>query len=170
MSVKISVVIPSYRPDFSLYECLASLERQTFAKNDFEVILVLNGEKEPYFSEIMKFLGSSGLHALLLYEREAGVSRARNIGIKHCTGDYVTFIDADDFVSESYLQNLFDMTVSTECLILANVLCYSDEMLTKDYLGIRFQKLRDGKKYGHIRTRSYFSVPIGKILPIGTEK
>ena len=56
MATKISVIIPTYAPKDYLWECLDSLENQTLSKDEFEVILVLNGEREPYESMIQKKL------------------------------------------------------------------------------------------------------------------
>ncbi|MFR2976561.1 MAG: glycosyltransferase family 2 protein [Segatella copri] len=56
MATKISVIIPTYAPKDYLWECLGSLENQTLSKDEFEVILVLNGEREPYESLIRKKL------------------------------------------------------------------------------------------------------------------
>ena len=52
MNPKISVIIPTYTPKDYLWDCLKSLEQQNLSKEYFEVILVLNGEQEPYFSLI----------------------------------------------------------------------------------------------------------------------
>ena len=56
MATKISVIIPTYAPKDYLWECLGSLENQTLSKDEFEVILVLNGERESYESLIRKKL------------------------------------------------------------------------------------------------------------------
>ena len=52
MNPKISVIIPTYNPEDYLWDCLGSLEQQNLSKEYFEVIVVLNGEQEPYFSLI----------------------------------------------------------------------------------------------------------------------
>ena len=56
METKISVIIPTYLPKDDLWECMDSLENQTLSKDEFEVILVLNGERKPYESNIRKKL------------------------------------------------------------------------------------------------------------------
>ena len=53
--MKISVIIPSYKPQEYLWQCLDSLCSQTFPKEDFELILVLNGCKEPYYEQIKAY-------------------------------------------------------------------------------------------------------------------
>ena len=54
--MKISVIIPTYKPKSYLWECLDSLVAQTFAKEDFEVVIVLNGCEDPYKSQIEKYI------------------------------------------------------------------------------------------------------------------
>ena len=55
--IKISVIIPSYKPQDYLWQCLDSICNQTFPKQDYEVILVLNGCNEPYNSQIKQYIG-----------------------------------------------------------------------------------------------------------------
>mgnify|MGYP000013529029 CR=1 FL=1 len=82
MATKISVIIPTYAPKDYLWECLGSLENQTLSKDEFEVILVLNGEREPYESLIRKKLPKYSFASTLLYSTPNGVSRARNHGME----------------------------------------------------------------------------------------
>ena len=67
METKISVIIPTYLPKDYLWECMDSLENQTLSKDEFEVILVLNGEREPYESNIRKKLHEYTFTNKLLY-------------------------------------------------------------------------------------------------------
>ena len=53
--MKISVIIPTYKPQVYLWECLDTVYAQTFSKKEFEVILVLNGCNEPYNSQIQEY-------------------------------------------------------------------------------------------------------------------
>ena len=96
--MKISVIIPSYKPQTYLWECLDSLKNQSFPKEYFEIILVLNGCNEPFYGQISLYLDNNmadyRLH--LIQTDQSGVSNARNIGIEKASGDYLTFIDDDD--------------------------------------------------------------------------
>ena len=53
--MKISVIIPTYRPGAYIFECLDSLRHQTLPKNQFEVIVVLNGERNPYEEQLFEY-------------------------------------------------------------------------------------------------------------------
>lgn len=106
-SKKISVIIPIYRVNSSyLSQCLSSVSSQTL--KDFEALLILNGSSssekniaEKYCSEDSRFI---------LFETDiADVSTARNIGLEHAQGEYITFLDCDDWFSEDALQKYYDL-------------------------------------------------------------
>jgi glycosyltransferase involved in cell wall biosynthesis len=117
----ISVIIPSYKPSAYLYDCLDSLTGQTFAADKFETIIVLNGCNEPYFSQVSKYIKKHLAHHFSLLQTDTpGVSNARNIGLKAAKGDYICFIDDDDWISPGYLDLLYS-GISEETIIESNV-------------------------------------------------
>mgnify|MGYP003280287308 FL=1 len=107
--MKISVIVPTYKPQAYLWECLDSIYNQTFPKLDYELVLVLNGCCEPYNAQIKEWLlRHSDLQVQYFQTDEGGVSNARNIALDNAKGDYVTFIDDDDLISPAYLEELYD--------------------------------------------------------------
>lgn len=108
--LKISVIIPTYKPQDYLWECLESLVAQTFPKEDFEVILVLNGCMEPYKSAIENYIAEKmqGMNVNFIHTEVGGVSNARNLALDQMKGEFITFIDDDDFVSPQYLESLYE--------------------------------------------------------------
>lgn len=122
----ISVIIPVYKPKDCFWECLDSLCNQKFPKNDFEVILVLNGCKEPYFSFIIDYLNIHvDLQVKLFHTNEANVSNARNIGLDNANGEYITFVDSDDYVSPMYLKELYE-NVAPDTVSISNLYMFND--------------------------------------------
>ena len=99
----ISVIIPSYKPQGHTFECLDSLRRQTLPPDDYEVIVVLNGEREPYYSRLLSAIPSNGR---LLYSPVASACSSRNMGLDHARGEYICFIDDDDKISPTFLEEL----------------------------------------------------------------
>ena len=109
--MKITVIVPTYKPQSYLWECLDSIYNQTFSKSDYELILVLNGCNEPYNSQIKDWLSEhKDLQVQYIQTNQGGVSNARNIAIDNARGEYVTFIDDDVFFSPANMKRL--------CLIL----------------------------------------------------
>ena len=105
--IEVSVIIPVYKPESFLWECLSTLDRQTLDHSRFEVLLILNGPREPYMSQIEDFLKEHpSLLCRLIYSEKNAVSLARNIGMDEAEGEYICFLDGDDLVTDNYLQAL----------------------------------------------------------------
>lgn len=85
--MKISVIVPTYKPQAYLWECLDSIYNQTFPKTEYELILVLNGCNEPYNAQIKDWLAKhSDLQVQYIQTDEAGVSNARNMALDVARG------------------------------------------------------------------------------------
>lgn len=126
MRPKVSVIIPSYKPEKYLWECLDAINKQDLDKSLYEVIIVLNGCKEPYESRINKHIeGFEGSWRLIQLD-DGGVSNARNIGIDNAEGEFIAFIDDDDYVSDSYLKSLLKVS-SIDTVGLARPLAFKDD-------------------------------------------
>ena len=109
--MKISVIIPTYKPQSYLWECLDSLVQQTLSKECFEVILVLNGCTEPYKSAIEEYIAEKmqGMNVNFIHTEMGGVSNARNVALDAAVGEYITFLDDDDYISDCMLSELYEV-------------------------------------------------------------
>jgi len=126
--MKISVIIPTYKPKAYLYDCLRSLCQQTLSPQEWEVLLVLNGEHDPYRSNIETYIAEQmqGINIHLLYSEIPGVSNARNLGLDQACGEYITFIDDDDLISPSYLEEL--LAISSPAIVgLSNSIAFDEQ-------------------------------------------
>ena len=101
----VSIVIPVYNAEKSLGRCITSVLRQTYS--DYEVILVDDGSSDRSFAICSEFAQSDG-RIKVLQQPNGGVSIARNTGLEHARGSWITFIDSDDYVEKNYLKNLVD--------------------------------------------------------------
>lgn len=120
--MEISIIIPTFKPGDYLYECLESISLQDFDKIQFEVIIVLNGERNPWFCKIKKWCSEfSSINFNVVYSDMPGVSLARNLGLLLAKGKYITFIDDDDIISSSFLQQLsLTSKLYPDSLIISN--------------------------------------------------
>ena len=168
--MKISVIVPTYKPQAYLWECLDSIYNQTFPKSDYELVLVLNGCNEPYNTQILDWLSKhKDLNVQFFQIDTGGVSNARNIALDNAKGEYVTFIDDDDLISTAYLKELYEKatpdTVSLcyPCAFndgdIEKQLAYS---ITKTYDYICKHKC---KKLSSM-ARKFFSGPCMKLIPM----
>lgn len=106
MAAKISVIVPIYNADKYLARCIESIVNQTY--HNLEIILVDDGSVDQSL-KICEQYAKNDTRIKIIYQHNQGVSVARNNGISHANGEYVCFVDADDFVSEDYCQNLVEL-------------------------------------------------------------
>lgn len=165
--MKISVIIPSYKPQDYLWDCLGSINNQDISKASYEVIIVLNGCKEPYYGYIHSYItrNMAGSNVNLIQTDQGGVSNARNIGIENAKGEYVTFIDDDDYVSENYLQELYNVA-KLGLTPIANLRAFDDgsDELYDIYVTDQFKAVENEEFFKMNRVRSYMSSPVAKLL------
>lgn len=109
---KISIVIPVYNDEMNLYSCIDSLLCQTY--KDFEIVLVNDGSVDKSDSICKQYKEKNDNIKLINIEHK-GLGVARNIGIEHCDGDYITFVDSDDYVDSKYLEIMYNNIVNNNC-------------------------------------------------------
>lgn len=163
--MKISVIIPTYKPQTYLWDCLDSIVAQTFPKKDFEAIIVLNGCNEPWKSKIMEFIDSKmkEMNVKFIHTEQGGVSNARNIGLDATDGEYIAFIDDDDFVSPRYLELLYE-NVSEDTIPLCYPLSFIDGTDCYEPYYITSQYCDTSKKCEYLKARKFFSGPVYKLI------
>ncbi len=93
--VKISVIIPIYNSEKYLSECLESIINQTF--KDIEIICINDGSKDNSLNILNEYLKKDN-RIIIVNQKNSGVSSARNKGIRLSTGDFISFIDSDDYL------------------------------------------------------------------------
>lgn len=166
--MKVSVIIPTYNPQEYLWECLNSLENQTLNKDKFEILLVLNGCDEPYKTHISDYISSNRkkLNIQIIHTAVTGVSNARNIGIEAAKGEYIAFIDDDDYVSPGYLECLLKYS-TPDCVALTDSIYFDEAETDMDYNNIHhkeYLKYRDCSHPSIFHARRFFNGPVMKLI------
>lgn len=111
----ISVIIPAYNAARTIRRCIQSVLDQTYT--EWEMIIVDDGSKDNTL-DICQSYDDSRIR--VLHKENGGVSSARNHGLKFAQGDYIAFIDSDDFIEADYLEHLsqgldYDIVISGFC-------------------------------------------------------
>ena len=101
----ISVIVPIYNSEKYLNQCLTSLVKQTYS--DLEIILVNDGSTDSSMNICEKFKKEDD-RIILINKKNQGLVRARKDGARKATGEYITFIDADDWIDADTYDNLRD--------------------------------------------------------------
>ena len=111
---KVSVIVPVYNVEDYIEKCLNSLVNQTL--EDIEIIIVNDGSKDNSENIIKSFLSRYPQKIKYLKKENGGLSDARNYGLKYATGEYISFVDSDDYITENlytdllpYMEQKYDM-------------------------------------------------------------
>ena len=109
MKPLISVIIPIYNTGDSAVKLLNKLTKQSY--ENLEIICVDDGSKDGSFDLISEFIRQSklknkNLNMTILRQKNQGAAGARNLGLKKASGEYVTFIDSDDEVKKTHIEDL----------------------------------------------------------------
>lgn len=103
---KVSVIVPVYNASRYIRKTLNSIISQDF--DGFEIIVVDDGSTDNSLEIINGCLGDCEIPHKVIHQENTGVSVARNVGIDESEGDYLVFVDADDYVSENHLSSLYN--------------------------------------------------------------
>lgn len=103
----VSIIVPIYNAEQWLSDCLESIQRQSY--KDFEVLMVDDGSIDTSASVCKKFVEKDNRFRYY-FQENAGVSAARNLGLKFAKGEYISFVDSDDEVAPDYLLHLLELS------------------------------------------------------------
>lgn len=102
----ISVIIPAYNAEKTIERCLNSVINQTY--NNLEIIVVNDGSTDNTETVVKSLAAVDGRVRLITIEN-GGVSHARNTGIDSAKGEYITFVDSDDYIDDSMYESLLNL-------------------------------------------------------------
>ena len=126
----ISVIVPFYNVEKYILQCASSLTKQTY--RNLELIFVDDGSQD----ESMKKMQSiKDKRIKIVHQDNSGVSSARNVGLDLATGEYVVFVDADDYVANDYIEYLYNLITTNNADFAYSVNIFkskTDKQIGKD--------------------------------------
>lgn len=102
----ISIIIPVYNAQEYIAECLNSICKQIYS--NFEVIVIDDASTDKTLDEINKIIKKDNRIKLFKNEKNMGCAYSRNLGLQMYKGEFITYVDADDVITEDYLEKLYD--------------------------------------------------------------
>lgn len=114
MEPLISVIVPIYNVEAYLGRCVDSLLCQTY--RNLEIILVDDGSPDGC-PAICDAYAAKEKRVRVIHQKNAGLSGARNAGIEAAAGEYLAFVDSDDYVAADFLHTLYELLAATGCAI-----------------------------------------------------
>ena len=110
----ISVIVPVYQVEVYLEKCIESILKQSY--KELELILVDDGSRDRS-GEICDEFALKDPRVKVIHQRNQGVSAARNKGLAYASGEWITFVDSDDYVSENLLKDLYETACSDHAVL-----------------------------------------------------
>lgn len=130
--IRLSIIIPMYNVAPYVERCIRSLEDQDIPKEDYELICINDGSPDNC-REIVEKLQMEFPNIELINQENQGVSMARNNGIKHARGEYLLFIDPDDFVRPNSLENPLSFLSNNRIEVGLTGYIILDEQMNEEY-------------------------------------
>ena len=111
---KVSIIVSAYNAEKNIEQCINSIENQTY--KDIEIIIINDGSKDNT-QKISENLKKIYKNIIVVNQENKGVSQSRNTGIDKATGEYIMFVDSDDFIEKNMIETILknkenDLTIS----------------------------------------------------------
>lgn len=107
----VSIIIPIYNVEQYIEQCFTSIYAQDISEDIFEVIAVNDGTPDNSMS-IVKTIASQHKNLVIINQENQGLSVARNTGLDHAKGEYIWFVDSDDWLTKDSLSIVLDTIIS----------------------------------------------------------
>ena len=145
MESKVSVIIPIYNVEQYLAQCLDSVINQTY--KNLEIICVNDCSPDNYAKILQEYALKDNRIKIVNREKNGGLSAARNSGLDVATGEYVYFIDSDDWIDLDYIAKMVDKIEEQNCDIVLNTNIIKDsDKKSEPFLWQRYTKKdKDGE-------------------------
>lgn len=139
---RFSIIIPVYNAEDCIVVCLKKIAQQTF--KDFELVIVNDGSKDNSLEAIIDFATQHPAMSINVIDQEnAGAGAARNTGISKAGGEYIVYIDSDDYVDDDFLEKTDEIISQTKADVVFIDIIREDEKGNV----IRYERMSD---YRHL--------------------
>lgn len=155
--MKVSIIIPVFNSEKFLNECINSVIDQPF--NDYELILINDGSSDNS-GHICEEYSSKNEKVKIIHQSNKGVSSARNIGLREAKGEWISFVDSDDWISKNYFE-VFNNANPQSDIIFLNLKMYNNKTDYREVVFDKFELDRNNFLVNH-HLHPHFFGPCGK--------
>lgn len=134
---KVSVIVPVYNVEKYIQKCLESLINQTL--KDIEIIVVNDGSTDNSDNIIREYVKKYNDKIKYYIKKNGGLSDARNYGLKFATGDYIAFLDSDDYVDTTIYEKMYNKAIKEKCDYVECDFIWKYDNKEKRDIGIRYK-------------------------------
>lgn len=132
----LSIIIPVYNVEHFIRKCLDSVIDIPLTVEDYEIILVNDGTRDKSMEIVAEYKNRKNFH--IITQENKGLSAARNTGLRNATGEWVYFLDSDDYINAQLFKKLFDTSCadSSVDMITGDFVYVKDETICKSKFAI----------------------------------
>lgn len=136
----ISIIIPIYNVEKYLKKCVDSVINQTY--KNIEIILVDDGSTDSS-SKICDEYKLKDKRIKVIHKENGGLSDARNFGLNIAKGNYISFVDSDDFINSKMIEDLYKVITNVDCdIVFGNVKDYYDYEVLEDKIEFKMEDIK----------------------------
>lgn len=150
-NLKVSIIIPIYKVEKYLKKCIDSILNQTYS--NIEVILVDDGSPDNC-GKICDEYKKLDDRIIVIHKENGGLSDARNKGLKIATGEFISFIDSDDYIANDFIEYLLNITTSNDA-DMGIILPYKFKEGSIPNIKNKSEKIRIYNAYDALKTMLY---------------
>ena len=136
--LKITIIIPCYNCEKYIKKCVESILNQTY--QNIEIILINDGSTDNT-DAVINLIMENTTNIVYINKENTGVSDTRNVGINEATGDYIMFIDSDDFIEHNYINEFVKGAKDNPDLIVGGFTYILNDGLKEQISGIQFEMI-----------------------------
>ena len=111
--VNVSIITPVYNVEKCIEKTINSIKNQS--DKNFELLLIDDGSQDRSIDIAKDMLENSDINYRIISQRNSGVSAARNRGISEAIGEYICFLDSDDYIHEDYIKSMYEKASKNDC-------------------------------------------------------
>lgn len=137
--MKLSIIIPVYNTEKYIEKCIRSIEKQDINSDEYEVLIINDGSSDKS-TDIIKQLQKEYLNIEIYNQKNGGQSSARNLGMNYAKGEYIWFIDSDDYIKENILSFILNIAYANNLDFL------SFDILVTNSLGEKIERRYENKQ------------------------
>lgn len=143
-NIKFSIIVPVYNVESYLNNCLESLIKQTY--KNIEILLIDDGSSDQS-PKICDEFSERYENIIVFHKENGGLSEARNYGLKKASGDYILFVDSDDYISEDTCYNFLQILKNSEAdIVTGNCVRVENNKQTYELFD-QTVKINDGQEF-----------------------
>ena len=160
----VSIIIPVFNSEKTLKKCITSIINQTYKYLD---IIIVNDGSNDKSDEICKEFQEKDKRINYIVQKNSGVSNARNNGLSKVKGDFITFIDSDDWVENDYIESLIKLLIDNDAdVITSSAIDFTDDKVLNTSEKVLKYEITTNKELmikDLLEAKKYNSVCWGKI-------